>query len=216
MISQTAARAIAETRLIVVLRHIPLESLHWVATALRKGGVRVLEVALNTPCALEQLHILRGYDFCMGAGTALDEPTARAAIDAGAVFLFSPMRSPFFLPLCRERGVVGIPGGLTPTEIYTLHAEGAEFIKVFPGSLGGPEYLREILAPYEGLKLIPAGGVNLKTLGAFLEAGAAAVAVGKEIADPRLAAKKDFAEIARRAARFTKKIKSCAQRCAYG
>ncbi len=203
-----AAAAIAETKLIVVLRYIPMEAVDGVAKALRRGGIRVLEVALNTPRALDQLRLLRGYDFCLGAGTALDEQTARAAIDAGVEFLFSPIRSSFFLPLCRERGVVAIPGGLTPTEIYTLHAEGAEFIKIFPGSLGGPEYVREILAPCESLKLVPAGGVNLQTLEAFLEAGAAAVAVGTEVADPHLAGERDFTEIANRAAQFTEKIAS--------
>jgi 2-dehydro-3-deoxyphosphogluconate aldolase/(4S)-4-hydroxy-2-oxoglutarate aldolase len=204
----STASAIAESRLIVVLRHIPMDAIAGVANALREGGVRVLEVALNTPKALDQLRLFRGYNFCLGAGTALDEETAKAAIDAGAAFLFSPIRSPFFLPLCRERNVVGIPGGLTPTEIYILHEEGAVFIKVFPGSLGGPEYIREILAPCENLRLVPAGGVDLQTLDAYLEAGVAAVAVGKEIVDPGLAAKKNFAEIAKRAARFTEKIKS--------
>ncbi len=185
--TETAA-GIVQSRLIVVLRHIPLEALDGVAAALREGGVRVVEVALNTPGALEQLELLRRFDFCLGAGTALYEQAAREAIDAGAEFLFSPIRSDFFFPLCRERGVVGIPGGLTPTEIYTLHAEGAEFIKVFPGSLGGPAYMREILAPCEDLKLVPAGGVDLRNLESYLDAGVAAVAVGTEIASPRLAA----------------------------
>lgn len=208
------AAAIAESKLIVVLRHIPLEALDGVAAALREGRVRVLEVALNTPEALKQLKLLRRFDFCLGAGTALREQAAREAIDAGAEFLFSPIRSDFFLPLCRELGVVGIPGGLTPTEIYTLHAEGAELIKVFPGSLGGPEYIREILAPCEDLRLVPAGGVHLLNLESYLGAGVAAVAVGTEIAGPRLAAERNFKAIARQAAQFTEKIKSFCESCA--
>ena len=205
---KTAARAIAESKLIVVLRHIPLESVEDVASALGEGGVRVVEVALNTANALRQIQLLRRYDFCLGAGTVLEEDNAKAALGAGADFLFSPIRSPFFLPFCRQHGLLGIPGGLTPTEIYSLHGEGAKFIKVFPGSLGGSDYLQEILAPLEGLKLVPAGGVNLETLHGFLAAGAAAVAVGTEIADPRLARDNNFREIASRAALFTGKIKS--------
>ena len=205
---QSAARAIAEERLIVVLRHIPMDALSGVASALREGGVRVAEVALNSPDAVGQLRLLSRYDFCLGAGTALDEQSATTAIEAGAAFLFSPIRSSFFLPLCRRRNVLGIPGGLTPTEIYQLQREGAQFIKVFPGSLGGPQYIREILAPCESLRLIPAGGVTLQTLDAFLESGVAAIAVGTEIADPRLAASKNFEEIARRANQFTEKIRS--------
>ena len=211
-LTRTAA-TIAESKLIVVLRHIPLEALEGVAAALRGSGVRVLEVALNTPGALQQLELLRRCDFCLGAGTALREQAAREAIDAGAEFLFSPIRSDFFLPLCRELGVLGIPGGLTPTEIYTLHAEGAEFIKVFPGSLG-PEFIREILAPCEELKLVPAGGVDLLNLESYLGAGVAAVAVGTEIVSPRLAAERDFKAIARQAAQFAEKIKSFCESCA--
>jgi 2-dehydro-3-deoxyphosphogluconate aldolase/(4S)-4-hydroxy-2-oxoglutarate aldolase len=207
------AAAIAESKLIVVLRHIPLGVLDGVADALRAAGVRVLEVALNTPGALKQLELLRRFDFCLGAGTALREQAAKEAIAAGAEFLFSPIRSDFFLPLCRERSIVGIPGGLTPTEIYTLHAEGAPLIKVFPGSLGGPEYVREILAPCEDLKLVPAGGVDLLNLESYLAAGVAAVAVGTEIVSPRLAADRDFKVIARQAAQFTEKIKSFSERC---
>lgn len=206
-----AARLIAESRLIVVLRHIPTEALPGVARALLEGGVRVVEVALNTADALKQLRLLKERYFCAGAGTVLDEKMGQTALEAGADFLFSPIRSEFFLPLCRQRNVLGIPGGLSPTEIYRLHAEGAEFIKVFPTSVADPHYLREILAPFESLKLIPAGGVDLERLEAYLQAGAAAVAVGSEIADPQLAREGNYGEIAKRALRFTETLASIGQ-----
>jgi len=206
--AEAAEHVIAESRLIVVLRHIPMDALDGMAPALLEGGVRVVEVALNSPDALAQLDLLRRYDLCLGAGTVLDQESAIAAIDAGVDFLFSPVGSPFFLPFCKKHGVLGIPGGLTPTEIYDLHRQGAYFIKVFPSSFGGVRYLKEILSPFRELKLIPAGGVSLQTVDGFLQAGAEAVAVGTEIADPRLAAARDFAKIANRANRFTEKIRS--------
>ncbi len=208
MSCETTTRIITESKLIIVLRGVPMDALDGVAGALREVGIRVLEVALNTPDAMVQLQRLRRYDFCLGAGTAIEEHAAKAALDAGVTFLFSPIRSSFFLPLCRARGVLGIPGGWTPTEIYTLRQEGAALIKLFPGSLGGPEYLREILAPCQDLRLIPAGGVDLQTLESFLQAGAVAVAVGAEIVDPHLVAQKNFGEIAYRAAQFIEKIKA--------
>lgn len=206
--AEAAADVIAESRLIVVLRHIPRDALEGMVPALLEGGVRVVEVALNSPDALAQLDLLRRYDLCLGAGTVLDQESANAAIDAGVDFLLSPIRSSFFLPFCERHRVLGIPGGLTPTEIYDLHRQGAYFIKVFPSSFGGARYLKEILSPFGELKLIPAGGVSLQTVDGFFEAGAAAVAVGTEIADPRLAAAGDFAEIASQANRFTEKIRS--------
>lgn len=208
---QAATAVISEARLILVLRHIPTDALEGLVPALLEGGIRVIEVALNSSDALAQLKFLRRYDVCLGAGTVLDFESATASIDAGVDFLFSPIRSSFFLPLCQERRVLGIPGGLTPTEIYDLHRGGAHFIKVFPSSIGGARYIRELLAPLRGLKLIPAGGVSRQTVHEFLHAGAAAVAVGREIADPRLAAARDFAEIASRASQFTEKIRSFSQ-----
>ncbi len=202
------SRLIAESGLIVILRNVPLEVLEPVATSLREAGVRVVEVALNSPKALEQIRHLKRYDFCLGAGTALDETTSAAAIKAGARFLFSPVCSTFFLRLCRQRRVLPIPGALTPTEIYRLQTEGVEFIKLFPASLGGPDYIRDILAPGKDLQLVATGGVTLDTLAAYLDAGAAAVAIGKEIVDPQLVAEKNCREIGRRARRFVETIKS--------
>ena len=208
MDSAAAVQAILENKLIVVLRHIATANLDEVAGALWEGGVRVVEVALNTPGAFEQLGILRRHRFCLGAGTALEEAVATAALNAGAQFLFSPIRSDFFLPLCRRRGVLGIPGGLTPTEIYRLWGEGAELIKVFPTSVAGPDYLQEILAPCEGLRLVPTGGITLESLERYLQVGAVAVGVGREIVDPCLVAERNFAEVTRRAAEFTERIQS--------
>ncbi|MFQ5662613.1 MAG: bifunctional 4-hydroxy-2-oxoglutarate aldolase/2-dehydro-3-deoxy-phosphogluconate aldolase [Terriglobia bacterium] len=201
-----AAQAIANAGLIVVLRGVPRTALDPVARALRRGGVRVVEVALNSPQALEEVSRLRDYDFCLGAGTAVEEGLAEAAIDAGAQFLFSPIAQSFFLPLCRKRGVVAIPGGFTPTEIYHLHYAGAHFVKIFPGWLGGPQYVREILAPCEELRLVPAGGVSVDTLEEYFRAGAVAVGVGQEIVSGELIDREDYEEITRRAQSFVEKI----------
>lgn len=209
--AEAAALSIAETRLIAIIRHVPTDVLEGVVFALIEAGVRVFEVALNSRDALTQLRLLRKYSICLGAGTVLNEESAIAAIDAGADFLFSPIRASFLLPLCRERGVLGIPGGLTPSEIYDLHKQGAVFVKVFPASTGGARHIAEVLAPLENLKLIPTGGVNLQTAEEFLEAGAAALAVGSGIVDPRLITSGMFSEIANRGRQFVEKTRSFAR-----
>lgn len=200
------AQVIAKAGLIVVLRGVPRTALELVARALLRGGVRVVEVALNSPRALEDISLLRNYDFCLGAGTAVREDLAEAAIDAGAKFLFSPISQSFFLPLCRKRGVVAIPGAFTPTEIYHLHYAGADFVKIFPGWLGGPEYIRDILAPCQDLRLIPVGGVGVETLEGYFHAGAVAVGVGEEIVNVELVNREDYEAIRRRAQSYVEKI----------
>lgn len=202
----STAQEIASESLIVVLRGIPPTALDPLARALLEGGIRIVEVTLNSPHALEEIAQLRTYNFCLGAGTAVQEDLAEAAIDAGAQFLFSPISQSFFLPLCRKRGVVAIPGGFTPTEIYQLHYAGADFVKFFPAWLGGAQYVGDILAPCQDLKLIPVGGVSAETLEEYFRAGVVAVGVGQEIVDAELIDRQDYKEISRRAQSYVEKI----------
>lgn len=203
-----AAQIIAEVKLVVILRQIPLDGLRQTAAALRDAGVQVVEVAMNSADATHQLRLLQEYGFCVGAGTILHKEEAEKAIQAGARFLFSPIRAPFFLPLCRKRRVLGIPGGLTPTEIYTLFEEGAEFIKLFPSVPLGPDYVRQILTPCPSLRLIPTGGVTLDLAERFFRSGAAAVALGKEIANRGFVEEKRFDKITHRARSFVTLVES--------
>jgi 2-dehydro-3-deoxyphosphogluconate aldolase/(4S)-4-hydroxy-2-oxoglutarate aldolase len=196
------AGIIGNTKLIVILRHIPLDFLNETAQALKTADVQVVEVAMNSADAAEQIQLLREYGFCVGAGTILHEKEAKKAVHAGARFLFSPVRCDFFLPFCRERKVIGIAGGLSPMEIYTLFREGSDFIKLFPSVPLGPDYLRHLMAPFPSLRLIPTGGVTLSLAKRFLSSGAAAVAVGKEIVDPELIRTKRFGQVRRRAQSF--------------
>lgn len=203
---ETAAM-IGNTKLIVILRHIPLEFLGETAQALKGAGVQVVEVAMNSAHAAEQIQLLREYGFCVGGGTILHEEEAKKAVDAGARFLFSPIRCDFFLPFCRARKVIGIAGGLSPTEIYALFREGSDFIKLFPSVPLGPDYLRHIMAPFPSLRLIPTGGVTLSLAKRFLSSGAAAVAVGKEIVHPELIRTKRFGQVRKRAQSFATLIR---------
>ncbi len=186
----------------VILRGLPLDHLRQTAHALREAGVQVVEVAMNSPQAVKQLKTLRDFDFCLGAGTILSQDDAEAAVNAGAQFLFSPIYQPFFIPFCEQRRVLGIPGAFTPSEIYSLYLRGIPYIKLFPGMPLGPGYLRQLLGPVPGLQLIPTGGVTLTVAEEYLAAGAAAVAVGTEIANAELVAAGRFQEIAERARAF--------------
>lgn len=201
------AESITDSGLIVILRQIPVDRLSPGVSCLEKAGVRVVEVAMNSPEAPEQIQMLRKAGFCVGAGTVLEREQAERAIRAGAQFLFSPMRTSFFLQFCRERQILGVPGALTPTEVYNLSQEGVKFIKLFPAALLGPEYMRQLLAPCPFLRLIPTGGVTLPLAEQYLSGGAAAVAVGSEIINLKLVQTDGRDEIMRRAQSFVELAK---------
>ncbi len=197
-----ATEEILANGLIVILRRVPLDSLKEVARALQEADVKVVEVALNSENALEQIRLLQRYDFCIGAGTVLEVREARAAIEAGAGFLFSPIHRYFLQSVAQKGKVLGIPGALTPAEVYHRYQEGAEFIKLFPTSVATPEYVRQLQGPFGPVRFIPTGGVVLNTAEAYFCAGVAAVAVGSAIVNPRLVGEARFSELRERAKAF--------------
>jgi 2-dehydro-3-deoxyphosphogluconate aldolase/(4S)-4-hydroxy-2-oxoglutarate aldolase len=114
----------------------------------------------------------------------LDPEAARSCIDAGARFIVSPSFNPDTIAACREADVAVLPGALTPTEILAAWRAGADLVKVFPaGAVGGPSYIKSLKAPLPQIDLVPTGGVNLKTAGDFIRAGAAALGVGADLVD---------------------------------
>ena len=138
----------------------------------------------------------------VGAGTVLDPVTARACILAGAEFIVSPTLNLEVIELCRRYSKIVIPGTLTPTEILTAWEAGADIVKVFPASLGGPSYLKDILGPLPQVKLVPTGGVNLETTPEFIKAGAVAVAAGTSLVNKKAVSEKNWDLITETAQKF--------------
>lgn len=201
---------IRETGLIAILRADSSEQLVEAAEAVRAGGVRAIEVTMTTPGALRVVEaaVARfGDEVLFGAGTVLDTETARAAILAGAAFLVTPTFSRKVVRLARRYGVPVMPGCYTPTEMLSAWESGADMIKLFPASAGGPPMLKAILAPLPQLEVVPVGGVTLENAAAFIRAGAAALGVGGELVNQALLDARDFAEITRRAAAFAAEVR---------
>jgi 2-dehydro-3-deoxyphosphogluconate aldolase/(4S)-4-hydroxy-2-oxoglutarate aldolase len=191
-------REIETSGVIAIVRFDRSEDLVQVARAVRAGGVRAIEFTMTTPNALdiiEQSAREFGQDVLLGAGTVLDPETARAAILAGAQFVVAPTLNPQVIETCRRYSKAVIPGAFTPTEILTAWECGADFVKVFPADFGGPEYVKAVLAPLPQIKLIPVGGVSLENTGAFIKAGASAVAVGGNLVKKSAIAAKRFDEL---------------------
>jgi 2-dehydro-3-deoxyphosphogluconate aldolase/(4S)-4-hydroxy-2-oxoglutarate aldolase len=123
--------------------------------------------------------------FLLGAGTVTDAATARAVIDAGACFVVGPVFRPDVIVACHERDVPAMPGCFSPTEILAAHECGADIIKVFPATMLGPQYLKDVRAPLPQVKLMPTGGVTLDNAGEWIRAGAVAVGLGSSLLDAK-------------------------------
>ena len=155
--------------------------------AILKGGISVLEITMTVPGAVRMIEALSaeiGQEAIIGAGTVLDAQTAQACIEAGAQFIVSPALNLEMIALCGRHGIVVMPGALTPTEVVTAWAAGADFVKVFPaGAVGGASYIKALKAPLPQVKIVPTGGVSLQTAAAFIKAGAEALGVGSDLVD---------------------------------
>jgi 2-dehydro-3-deoxyphosphogluconate aldolase/(4S)-4-hydroxy-2-oxoglutarate aldolase len=139
-------------------------------------GLPVVEITLDSPGALDVIANLRARgDVTVLAGTVRTAAEARAAAEAGAEVIVGPALVPEVVALCSELGVPSIPGALTPTELEAAWRSGAALVKLFPGRLVGPEYVRDVLAPLADLRLIVTGGIDATNAREFLAAGAVAV-----------------------------------------
>jgi 2-dehydro-3-deoxyphosphogluconate aldolase/(4S)-4-hydroxy-2-oxoglutarate aldolase len=160
------------------------EYARFAAETVYAAGIPVVEITLTVPGALMVVNDLakRYPNLAVGAGTVLDEESARRAIDAGARFLTSPGFVPGMVAYANEADVVVLPGALTPTEVIAAWKAGSDFVKIFPlAPVGGVQYVRALKVPLPQIPLIATGGVNQVTAFDFILAGVSAIGVGTEL-----------------------------------
>ena len=175
-----------ESGLVAVIRRPKPEYIEHIVDALVSGGVGALEITVDTTDAYHFIQKIKrkfGHLALVGAGTVLDEQTAKVAIDADADFIFSPVFDVKTVQLTNRYGKISIPGVMTPTEIVQAYQAGADIIKVFPASALGVNYFRELRGPLGHIPMMPTGGVNLENVGDYIRNGAVAVGVGGNLLD---------------------------------
>ena len=161
---------------------------------------------MTVPGAIEVITDLakRHPDMIVGAGTVLDQETARRCVDAGAKFLTSPGVVLEVVEFALKNEVVVFPGVLTATEVIMAWKAGADFIKIFPcAQVGGDSYIRALKVPFPKVPLIASGGVNQQTAANFILAGATALGIGAELIPKEALARRQEAWIGELARRFT-------------
>ncbi|HZE34423.1 MAG TPA: bifunctional 4-hydroxy-2-oxoglutarate aldolase/2-dehydro-3-deoxy-phosphogluconate aldolase [Actinoallomurus sp.] len=174
-------QAIATARLLPVLRTSDAAGAVRAAETLLGAGLGVVELTATTPGWAEALAGLRRAHpgAVLGAGTVTTSEDTRRAVEAGADFLVSPYPAPAVRAFANETGTVFLEGGFTPAEVAA--ASGHGIAKLFPAHVGGPAYLRSVLAVLPGARIVPTGGIGLGEVRDYLAAGAYAVGVGSDL-----------------------------------
>src|SRR5699024_5583946 len=203
-------QSIYDNKLVAVIRGAKEDEVLDIAKALYEGGVKILEITAETPGFLNlisQLSNTFNDQILVGAGTVLDPETARAALLAGAKFIFSPTVNREPMNMTDRCGAVSIPGAMTPTEILTAYEHGADVIKVFPASVLGPGYLKDVHGPLSHIPLMPTGGIDVGNIKEYFQNGAAAAGIGSSLVNTKKPMDEEaLQEITKKAAQFVKAI----------
>jgi 2-dehydro-3-deoxyphosphogluconate aldolase / (4S)-4-hydroxy-2-oxoglutarate aldolase len=196
---------------VAVIRIKDPDKVQAVVDAIAEGGVRAIEVTMTVPGAVGLIKTLAPRmpkGFLFGAGTVVDAATAAEVIDAGAQFVVSPVFRRSLIEACHDRGVPVTPGCFTPTEILDAWDAGADLVKVFPATVLGPGYIKDVRAPLPQVKLMPTGGVTVENAGEWIKAGAAAVGVGTALLDTKAIEAGDYAVLRAKAERIVANVRS--------
>ncbi|QEC66651.1 bifunctional 4-hydroxy-2-oxoglutarate aldolase/2-dehydro-3-deoxy-phosphogluconate aldolase [Panacibacter ginsenosidivorans] len=200
---------ILDHQIVAILRGMPPKEIIPIAKALYNGGIRILEITLNSQDALpviEQLSHAFKDRMLIGAGTVLNTTDANNAIDAGAKFLISPSLDVAVIKTAKDAGLVSIPGAFTPTEILSAHNNGADIVKIFPCL--DAAYIKNILAPLNHIRVMPTGGIDASNIKTFAATGAVAFGIGSALVNSKVAINETYlAELSAKARRLIEALK---------
>src|SRR5580765_2932502 len=199
--------ALTNPGIIAVVRARSAEQVIPLSEALLAGGVIAIEITMTTPNAIAAIR-----DACqrfgnralIGVGTVLDVNTCKAAIEAGAEFVVSPICRTELIAVAHAANRPIMLGAYTPTEAQTAHEAGSDFIKIFPADTLGPSYIKALRAPLPHLRIVPTGGVDAGNVAEWLAAGCAAVGAGSSLVSAKILTDAAWPELTKRAAEFVK------------
>lgn len=200
---------IIDSGVVAVVRAESKEQGIKIVDAVKKGGIKILEITMTVPGAVDIIkelsEIYRKDDVIIGAGTVLDSETARACILAGAQFIVSPSFNADTVKLCNRYRIPVMPGVMTVTEALTALEYGVDILKVFPGNAFGPSIISAFKGPLPQADFMPTGGVNLQNIKDWIKAGAIAVGTGSDLT--KGAKVGDYELVADTAVKFVEEVK---------
>lgn len=210
-------KSIEENKIIVIVRGLERENLIPFAEAVYSGGMRLMELTYSADGSVSDEEIadrikmlsehFKGRMF-IGAGTVLNEKQIELTKKAGGLFIISPDTYENVIKKTRELGLVSIPGAFTPSEIQAAHRYGADFVKVFPLTVGGVSYLKAVKAPLSHIKLLAVAGITLENIPEFLKEGASGFGMGVNFMNKTLIAEGRFDKITEIAKEYAGAVKT--------
>ncbi len=195
MTASFSCALLQELPIVGILRGFALGQVTEIVRAARRGGLRNIEITMNTPDAARQIReavTIADGQLNIGAGTVINLELLDRALVAGAAFVVTPTVEPKVIAECANQKIPVFPGAFSPTEIVRAWELGAMMVKIFPAESVGPGYIRALKAPLPHIKLLPTGGVDLKTLPDFLKAGADGFGIGSPLFDRQRVAACDW------------------------
>ncbi len=208
-------KRVKDKKIVVIVRGVYGEDCLKLAEALCEGGIELMEVTFDQASAENQkktcetiklINEKLGDKVVMGAGTVTSLEMLEAARQAGAKFIVSPDMNPEVIKKTVEKGMVSMPGAMTPTEIVTAHKSGADFVKVFPVANLGSAYIKAVRGPLNHIPMLAVGGVNEKNIGEFIKAGACGAGVGGNLVNKEWISNGEFDKITALAKEFIKNM----------
>jgi len=207
---EEARARIEEIGIIPAVRASTSDCTHYAAEAMYRAGIPIAEIRMLSAGALDVISDMakKHPDMIVGAGTVLDQETARRCVDAGAKFLTSPGLVLEVVEFGLKNDIVVFPGVLTASEVIAAWKAGSDLVKIFPcAQVGGDSYIRALKVPFPEVPLIAAGGVNQRTAAKFILAGACALGIGTELIPEEAIVRRREAWIHELARRYVKIVK---------
>jgi len=214
MNKQDVLNRVKELGLLAVIRGPSEDLTVRTIEALVKGGVFGIEVTFSTPNAysvVERVKAMFGDQIVLGMGTLTEVEQVEGAKSRGAQFIVSPMYDEELCKAMVESGLITMIGSLTPSEVFRAYQSGADVIKIFPGRLGGPNYIKDLRAPFPNIPFMPTGGVDASNAADWFKAGVIAVGAGSNLCPKDKVIKEEFEEITQIAREFVKVINEARQ-----
>lgn len=175
------SQLLTKVPIIPVLRKVPYEKSRAIIQSLVDGGIQSIEITMDSDYAVEIIHetkSLFGDLLSIGAGTVMSKEDCDNAIAAGAQFLVSPHLNEEIVKYAASKGLLVIPGVFTPSEIVRARELGATIVKLFPSSVLGPQFVKDVRGPLGDLSIMCTGGITKETAKTYLDAGAVAIGAG--------------------------------------
>ena len=208
--------SIVENKIVAIIRGVESSKLVSVVEAMYEGGIRLVEVTYSANGSVSDEETAKNIEtlakqfegrMFIGAGTVLSEKQVELTQKAGGKFIISPDANPLVIGKTRELDMVSIPGALTPTEVQSAHNAGADFVKLFPITSLGPQYVKAVKAPLSHIKFLAVGGVDLSNMGDYLNVGISGFGIGSNITPKKAIDEGNFDEITALSKKYVEIVK---------